>query len=293
MSTESEGIGVVICCTHSPNAIRSSLQTLLESAAPKVGVLIVDRTATCSRAALDPRAEILEVPPETSLPSMRLLGTRYFDDIHVLWLGDYVVPTERWMPTACNSLEEGYGLVGGPVLNGLSGPAFHEAWYIAEYHDFCPPLTTGPEQSVAGCNVAINKSVVREIQSLPLDDRWDFLLFSELRRSGVRTLRHPDMTVRLQTEIAFPEGLFQRFYFSRSIAAQLRRSNPALNLLLAASRLLLPALLSWKLCRATRQKLTVPWWHLGPFLALISLVWAAGEAVGYLTGAGRSMSRIK
>ena len=101
------------------------------------------------------------------------------------------------------------------------------------------------------------------------------------------------MTVRLQTEIAFPEGLFQRFYFSRSIAAQLRRSNPALNLLLAASRLLLPALLSWKLCRATRQKLTVPWWHLGPFLALISLVWAAGEAVGYLTGAGRSMSRIK
>ena len=292
MNSEPSEIGVVICCTHLCNTIASTLDILLNITNFVLRIVIVDRTGICTTLPTSEEVQVLSVPSSTSLPEMRSIGTKSFKDHHVIWLGDYVLPTQEWLAEALFSLTQGFGLVTGPVLNTHKNDRFHSAWYIAEYHDFCPPLKTGSPFGVASCNVGIHRTVVGRLNSRQLDDRWNFLLFGDFYKTGVTIFRSEKMAVTLQRRVNCIEGLVQRYFFSRSISGQLRRKGQVLNSALALSRLLLPLKLGWKLGKEASAKGHLPLWQLAPSLFLIICIWSIGEFVGYLSGAGQSTTKV-
>ena len=88
----------------------------------------------------------------------------------------------------------------------------------------------------------------------------------------------------------------QRYLYSRSYAgARAAGAGSGRRLAMGIASLALPPVLFWRTVSRIRAKGR----HQGelvkalPLLALFVVAWAAGEAVGYLAGAGNSLSRVR
>jgi hypothetical protein len=125
--------------------------------------------------------------------------------------------------------------------------------------------------------------------------RWEDVLHAAMRRDGYRLECRPEITVEHRQRVRFGDYVLQRFLYSRSYAgARADAAGTPRRLAMAVVSLALPPVLLARIARhAVRAQQTGDFLRGFPLLVVFTTVWAAGEALGWLRGAGDALARVR
>jgi hypothetical protein len=188
-----------------------------------------------------------------------------------------------------------FDLIGGAVDNGANTALIDWANYLISNVPFMPPIETGPCDAVsAQANFSLKHRAKPRIDSQL--GNMEMLLIEGLARSGQRFFADNSICVDHVQSHGFWNTFAIHFHNGRSIAG-FRRERIA-----SAERwlrlLTTPILSGWLVVRPWRH-LLIKRRRLGwavaslPLMVGLGLCHAAGEAVGYLHGPGRSPALMK
>ena len=189
--------------------------------------------------------------------------------------------------------------MGGAVENGNCQRLVDWAVYFAEYSSYMPPLPRGLVNDLPGNNVAYKRAAFCGFDELEKDlsrGFWESTLHQKLLVRGERFLSEPSITVYHRKRFELFYSLSQRFHYSRYYAGTFFASGSLrTRLFRSAVSLALPPLLMVRIgSRVTKNRRHVKKLvQVAPLLAIITVVWAAGELVGSLFGSGQSLSKVE
>lgn len=206
----------------------------------------------------------------------------------------YVTFAPDWVSAALAVERHGTAAVGGVVAPGSRRVRGIAAWaaFVCEYADFLPPLAAGPTRLTTGNNVVYRRAAL-EGSDLS-GGLWKTWVNDGLAQRGETFWADPALLVRHERPYRLGPFLARRFHHGRCYGATRAQHWSGWRRLLGAlSAPLLPPLFSWRIARAVGE----PSYRVSlalsqPLLLLFHSWWAAGEACGYLVGAGQSCARV-
>lgn len=276
----------------------------IEASSGAIGheVIVADRRrdGTGARiAASFPQVILVECPPATPLPEMHRRALLRARGAYIAVIEDHCVPDGDWLgniAAALRAAPEDIAAVGGAVANGLTDRAIDWATFLCEYARVQPPVPQGPAQSLPGMNVAYRRSALERIpQACLASNFWEADVHPRLRALGYGLLSSNAIVVTHKKRFSVRLFVAQRFIYSRHFAGcRFGRQRRFARMAAAVAALLLPFLVLWRISRAALardqgRELA----RAAPMLLLFSLVWAAGEIVGYAAGPGDGFGRIE
>jgi hypothetical protein len=156
-----------------------------------------------------------------------------------------------------------------------------------------PPAQTS---DLPGQNVSYKREALTAIRELLLTGVWEPFWHRELAARGAELRRDPSFLVVLRRHDHLSSFVRERFHYARSFAGQrLRGARWLRRAAYASGAVLLPPVLLARMGAQLLPKRRA----LGrlvcsvPYLVLFTCVWAAGECVGYVAGAGTSTARVE
>ncbi len=248
-----------------------------------------------------PWVEVLPFPNRMTIPELRVAALKHSSGDIVAVIEDHCDPDEHWCEEIINAHKDHPECiaVGGAVENGNCERLMDWAVYFAEYSSYMPPLPRGLVNDLPGNNVAYKRAAFQGIDELEKDlsrGFWESTLHQKLLARGERFLSEPSITVYHRKRFGLFYSLSQRFHYSRYYAGTLFASGSLrTRLFRSVVSLALPPLLMVRIGRRVahkrrhRKKLV----QTVPLLAIITVVWAAGELVGSLFGSGQSLSKVE
>lgn len=263
-------------------------------------VIVADRLgdAVTRRIAIEhPGVILLAGRPGDTIPQLRAAAWRAARGARIAVTEDHCVPCAGWLRALDAGLDADpmAAAAGGAVVNGVPDSAFHWATFLCEYAAYVPPLPVDAVPS--GVNVAYRRERLAAAPAAALvDGFWEMTLHPWLAASGARWVSADDALVWHRKRFSPTFFMTQRFAYSRHFAGtRFARAQRGRRLAAAIASTALPLLLAMRFARlaATRPALSLPMWRAAPWLALFSLVWAAGEAAGYIAGPGDALRRIE
>ena len=281
-------IAVLLPVRRAQSTLRATLDSLLQQislldAEILVAVSELDPTYGMVRNLVPhPQIRTLIVPGRRSIPQLR-------GDALALANADYVVITEdhcTFPPGWLNRLVEasqGAVVSGGGVLNG------RESWvgwaqYFTRYWAFQPPLPEGPAQHLPGNNACYPRTVLDRYGHLLLQGFWEADFNAALRKTeslcvvaGCDVIQHQQRGILEYIPLRFRHG---RCYGARREDKRLARVP------------VVPAVLFLRAARTVfaKKQRRIHFLFASPLLLVYFCAWAAGEAWGYIFGAGDSCS---
>lgn len=265
----------------------------------KLEVLVVDRLGGAVREEVRrrfPLARVLEVAPDTTIPAMRALAFREATAPSVAVIEDHVLVPDGWAKALLDAHSEEAPVVAGCVENAATNSLVDWAAFLCEYSHCTPPLPAGPAEWLTGNNIVYSRALLERYRGVAEAGGWENQLHDAFKRDGVPLTCRPEIVVGHKMHYTFSLYMSQRYLYSRSYAgARAAGAGGARRLAMGVASLALPPLLFWRTVSRIRAKGR----HQGelvkalPLLALFVVAWAAGEAVGYLAGAGNSLSRVR
>lgn len=261
-------------------------------------VLVVDRLGEELRSRVRdtfPWVRVLEVGPRTTIPEMRAVAFAAARAAAIGVLEDHVLVRRGWARAMLNALEGGAAVVGGPVENAATDTLMDWASFLCEYSHCVPPLPAGEVDWLPGNNVVYSKAVLDAHEDVIKEHKWENRLHDAIRAGGIPLVCKPDIIADHKKHFSFPEYMSQRYLYSRSYAgARVDGAPLSRRLAYAAGSLALPPVLFWRTISRIRAKgrHRTELRRSIPYIGLFVLAWAAGELVGYLAGAGDSLSRV-
>ena len=243
-----------------------------------------------------PQVKFLQSPGRLGIPQLRALGMTQATGNIIAITEDCCIPRENWFEEIKKAHSQGYGVAGGTIEKGSSNKIVNWAVYLCEYSYSMPPLGAGEVAGVAGNNAAYKRELLDKVDENIKRDYWEYFLHEELRKAGVKFLSVPAMLVSKKKEFRFLYFLTQRFHYSRSFAGMRRNRIPASRRLLAAlGSPLLPFLMTGRIAQQVHRKQRYYKQFLMslPLLMIFMVSYAMGEFVGYLFGAGDSLSKVE
>jgi hypothetical protein len=184
--------------------------------------------------------------------------------------------------------------VGGPIRNE-GGRVRDWAGFLFEYSAFLEPGSRGPATMLPGMNVCYDRHAIDAMADLLRAGKWETWLHARLLERGLELRHEPDAVIEHDMDFGVKDFAAQRFHYSRSYAAM---RNPDLGarraLYVLASPLLVPVLYARVVANVLgagrhRRELMLA----TPLLLAYTAVTAAGEAIGYALGGGRSLLRVR
>lgn len=261
-------------------------------------VVVVDRLGEPLRKAVRdafPRVRVIEVDSSATIPEMRAIGFRETTAPAVGVIEDHVLVRDGWAKEMLSSLRSGADIVGGPVENAATDTLMDWASFLCEYSHCVPPLPSGEVDWLPGNNVVYSREILDRYGDVIAEHKWENRLHDAIRDDGTPLVCRPDVVVDHKKHFSFGEYMSQRYLYSRSYAGARVSGAPfPKRLVYAAASLVLPPLLFYRTVSRIRAKGRHQE-HLGPslpYVAVFVLAWAWGEFVGYLAGAGDSLSRV-
>lgn len=294
-------LSVVIPSVNGMRDLRGCLQALAAQG-PDVTLemLIVDRVGDALRqevARKFPQATLLAVAPETTIPQMRALAfdqARY-DKVGVI--EDHVQVGPDWAARMCVALEQtAADAVGGAIRNAAFESLAERAAFVCEYHALLPPLPAGESQGLPGNNVVYRAATLRTCRDAYQAGRWENHLHAAILARGGRLVLCPEIVVDHKMHYSFFDYLAQRFLYSRSYAGMRVAGWPwPRRIVLGGLACALPAVILVRIVRTVWNKPGMRGELLRslPLLVPYTLAWGCGEIVGYLLGAGNSLSKVR
>ncbi len=237
---------------------------------------------------------VLDVPAPATVPHLYAAGLRSAAGDCVALTNDAFIPSDGWVDAvrAVHARLTGPAVVGGAITIARDATPVDRAVFYAEYGGFAPPFQAGSAAAAPGPNVSYNRAALVRLGPLLADPAWEYFWHEALARTGVQILREPSMIVRYVRRWTVAACLRERYHYSRAFAAERTGSwSGGRRFGRGALSLCLPPLL---LARIVRRHAHERWRLLEalPALALITLPWALGEAVGCWTGGGDSRTRV-
>ena len=229
-----------------------------------------------------------------AIPELRAAGIAAATAPYVAVIEDHCAVHRDWSRAIVAAHRAGHPVVGGPVRNA-AGRLRDWAAFFVEYADFMEPMPAGEVPGLTGMNVSYDRRAIEAMQPLLDEGRWESWLHPHLASEGFAF--ESDPAIALDHLMRFDAGFFvsQRYHYARSHAGA---RNPELGIkrlvYLGGSPLIVPLMYA----RTARAVLARPR-HLLRFALVTPLilaylsVWAAGEAVGYALGGGRSILRVR
>lgn len=261
-------------------------------------VIVVDRLGEETRAAARqrfPGVQVLAAEPGTSIPRLRAIGVARASAPLVAFLEDHCNVDRSWLGVIERAAREGKAAFGGVVENGAVERAVDWAAFLCEYARFLPPLRRGETSEITGNNSVYDRALLQASLAEAGGEVWESFLHERLRQRGVPLHCEPDLRVLHKKRFGFAYFVSQRYHYSRSFAGMRLAGAPAWKrLVYVCATPALPLLLLGRIGGAVlkRRRHLPEFSRALPILTVFLLVWAFGEAVGALLGAGRSLELV-
>lgn len=263
-------------------------------------VVVADCTGPATVAAIRerfPAVRVLAFEEQKSVPWLRAAGIRAARGRLVAVTEDHCVPHSDWyLRIRAAHRRWGWAGVGGGVENGSTRRVVDWAVFFCEYSQHMAPVPEGPSHFIPGMNVAYDMQALHPLREMFAEGLWENFLHDKLREHGHVLGMDPQMLVDHQKYFTVPMFLSERFHYSRSFAGMRVQGGPlGRRLAWAAATPLLPFLLVSRITRnVVRRRRHLMWFVRAlPLVVLFSVVWSIGELVGYLTGPGDSLLKVR
>jgi hypothetical protein len=262
-------------------------------------VLVVDRLGPSVREEVQrrfPEVRVIDVPSNTTIPDMRAAAFRAATAPSVAVIEDHVIVPDGWAKALLAAQSATAPVVGGSVENAATGTLVDWAAFLCEYSHCIPPMPAGRVEWLTGNNVVYPRELLERYRPVTESGGWENRLHDAFRRDGIPLTCHPEIVIGHRMHYSFGLYMSQRYIYARSYAgARVEGASFAKRLAMGAASFVLPPLLFWRTVSRIRAKGR----HQAelvrslPLLALFVVAWATGEAVGYLAGAGNSLSKVR
>lgn len=239
----------------------------------------------------------LEFPPNTSLPVLLGAAITYSSGEIIAITDSSCEVSENWVPAMMQAHHGKSAVVGGVVEistdeTGLVGWAA----YFCDYARFMRPIKSGVARVVPGNNLSLGRSLLEKGGWRPNEEFWKSYWCRRLQSQGIELYTEPSAIVSWHRNPNAIQFLINRYHHGRCFAGmRIRESSPLKRLLFGVGSSLLPIIAFVRAISGVLKKgrffgrlvLSVP------LIAAASVLWSAGEMVGYFAGAGKSCQRIQ
>lgn len=261
-------------------------------------IVVVDRLGGEVRQAVRerfPRVRLVDVDASASIPEMRAIGIERAEAPAIGIIEDHVLVRRGWARHMLEAIDEGAEVVGGPIENAATDTTMDWASFLCEYSHCLPPLPEGEVEWLPGNNVVYTKDVLDRHRAVLREHKWENRLHDAIREAGTPLICRADVVADHKKHFTFRDYMSLRYQYSRSFAgARIDGMPPMKRLGYAVGALALPPVLFYRTVSRIRAKGRHTEWLAPsvPFIAVFVLAWAWGELVGYVAGAGDSLSRV-
>lgn len=247
-----------------------------------------------------PQVRLLRAHAGASLPVLRAWALEHASGEFIAVTEDHCVPDPDWLVNIADAYRRAPPetlAVGGCIGNGIGESVLDWATFLCEYGYFLPPVREGVTAVLPGMNLAYRRTALESVPPQSLREGfWETTTHPLLNAPGPRF--YATGSIRVMHKKKFTLGFFlsQRFLYSRYYAGRrLAREQVWRRAWMCLGTVLLPPLLLYRFYRGIwpkrhgRRELLAA----TPYLVLFSLVWAAGEMVGYAAGAGAALAALE
>ena len=292
-------LSVVIASVNGWDLLGPTLRALdAQENRSQLEIVVVDAVGGDTRSQIRahrPGVELIAMDDRVSIPKLRHVGVRHARGSIIAIIEDHGEVDPAWAAAILKAHESPCGAVGGAVENGRSG-LVNWAVYFTEYAAYMGPVIEGPALDLPGNNIAYKRPHLLRHAHVLDEGKWESWINDRLRLDGVSLVSTNSAVIRHIKPFQLGYFVAQRFHFARSYAG-MRRGDQSwpLRLIYGAGSTLLPVVLLARVTRTVLRKRR----HLPKFAACLPLVaffltiGALGEMVGYVLGAGMSLSKVE
>jgi hypothetical protein len=290
-------LSVVVASVNGLPYLEACLEAL-ERHAPGCEVIVADWTNGDTRALVQrrwPAVVLLSFDEPTTVPELRAAGIFAASGSAVAVIEDHCNVTPHWAESVIAAHEAGHRVVGGPVRNVMTRRIRDWAAFLCEYSSYTEPSPAGPVLDLPGMNVSYDREALAAIRDLLEAGHWESWLHPRLLERGFELYCSPAAVIEHAKDFGFLEFCSQRYHYARSFAGTRNHQLGAKRVLYALGTPLLIPLTLWRIGSnvAGKRPLVGPYVRSLPLITVYSIVWAAGELVGYVLGGGRSLLRVR
>jgi len=178
-------ISIIIPCYKQPRELNNCLLALRnQKCALDYGILVVD-SEPCS-SVVDIAGNFSEVKlirgaKNLKPGSARNLGVENSKSKYIAFLDSDCIPHKYWLQAAFDSLEQGYKLVGGPIVDQLPNHPVSYVDNLLQFVDYSANRPSGIAKHIPASNSAVQKSVFDTVGKFPEIDliAGEDVLFSQ------------------------------------------------------------------------------------------------------------------
>lgn len=289
---------IIASCVGQP-FINRCLESLEQQIQENIECIVADRAGESVADEITqsfPWVKIFRRPAGESVPDLRHYGIERAQADYVAIIEEHCVAREDWIETILKIIEEPVAAVGGVVEDANYDRLMDWAVYFTEYNSYMPPATRGSATDVCAANCVYRRDLLLEHLPPSGSGYWEAGLNHKLKEAGEKFINEPELVVYHTGPFGLFYYLHQRFLFSRAFAGTRREHMSGA---FRAVYLLLMPLLIPLLWARTASRVFAKRQHIGKFLQVtphmipITATYVAGEAVGFLTGRGDSLSKIE
>jgi len=234
-----------------------------------------------------PAVRFLDIERQRTYAELRALGVQKSRGAIVALTEDHCTPSSDWAVQILKSHAGPHGAVGGVVEKEAPDTALNWAVYLSDYGRYMNPVIEGPARYLTDCNVSYKRDVLDAFAHLWADEFHEPTVHGALEARGRSLWLSPWIVVRQQRNLRLRDAIWDRYAFGRLFAStRVSVTRSRRRLFFAGFSFLLPPLLIIRIAVNVLSKGR----HVGEFtralpaLILLTIVWAWGEFVGYLTG---------
>ena len=290
-------LSVVVASVNGMPYLESCVAALAEHA-PQAEVVVADATDEATRRLVRerwPDVRLISFDEPKTVPELRAAGIAAATAPYVALIEDHCLVHDGWAEALLEAHREGRPVVGGAVRNVVTDRVRDWAAFFCEYSEHMEPIPRGDVGALPGMNVSYDRRALDSIAELLAEGRWETWLHADLRRQGFRLWADPRATIDHAKDFDLRDFVSQRYHYSRSYAGMRNPELGGRRLLYAIGSPALVPLIYARIARNVlsrrhhRRELLAA----TPLILFYTVVWSAGEAVGYAFGGGRSLLKVR
>lgn len=293
-------LSVIIPSVNSYDDLDGCLKALETGQGARLEIIVADRLGEHVRHFVrreHPGATVIAVSPDMPIPQMRAICIRRASAPAVAVIEDHVIVPPGWARAMLDALAGAGEAAGGTVDNAATESWVDWSAFLCEYSSSLPPLPGGTADWLPGNNVIYRTETLRRFDTVLEEGKWENRLHDAIRDAGGSLTRRPEIVVGHKMHYSFGLYMTQRYLYSRSYAGMRRQGMPWSRRLPmgVAAMVALPPMMFLRTIRNvwTKGRYRGELVRAVPLLVPFCLSWGAGEAVGYLFGPGRALSKVR
>lgn len=271
-----------------------------ERSAYPVSVIVADSTGAATVRAINERfpwVEVIAFDKPMTIPALRSAAVRAVRTPLVAITEDHCVPRAGWAAAMAHAVRSnGWAAAGGGVENGATRRAIDWTVYFCEYAALMSPVPDGPASTIPGMNAVYDLEVLGPWRQLLERGWWENRVHDAIVAGGFTIGLDNRIVVDHRKHFSFAMFASERFHYSRAYAGdRVAGAGAVARVTWAAKTTALPMVIMMRVTREVlrRRRHVGRFVRTAPLVALFSVIWSVGELVGYLTGPGDSLVRVR